>query len=595
MKMFKRCMAVLLAICFCLNSSAIASAAGTTVTVSTQKQLDKALKAGKATTIKIVTKKNVKITIPKSSKTKGIKLTVDAPKATVTNKSTFKSITISGDGVKTYTENGKNNSISVTGKNAKVVVSKNTTVKKVTLKGTKASVTVNNGSKITQVVSSKKNAQVTLKVNGQVGSVKVSSEGVKLTVSGNTDTVPVVVEKKNVKVTASVAVDLTLKETANVVLNKGSEGSEIKTESGADAKVTNNSSDEVSVTTPDGDVTVDSGDKVDTVEKPEPTPSTKPDPEPTTKPDPEPSPSTKPDGGSTGGSTGGGSTTVAVTKVELDRETAELEVGKEVQLTATVSPSNATNKTVTWTSSDEAVATVNAGLVKAVAKGTATITAKAGDKTATCVVTVGTGTENPDNPGDGETTPTIKLEPTTATVAVNGTVKLTATTNPEDAVVTWKSSNETIAKVEDGTVTGVKAGKATITATIEGAEPATCEITVTEEGEPEVPAGNVAVTITAEGATISGSAITITTVSPSAVKCTAKVTVDGKEVTENVTYEWKVTETAEVVQITDVDKAVVSVAGIKEGTCKLTVTATVNEEKKTATIDITVEEQKQNN
>lgn len=561
MKMFKRCMAVLLAICFCLNSSAIASAAGTTVTVSTQKQLDKALKAGKATTIKIVTKKNVKITIPKSSKTKGIKLTVDAPKATVTNKSTFKSITISGDGVKTYTENGKNNSISVTGKDAKVVVSKNTTVKKVTLKGTKASVTVNNGSKITQVVSSKKNAQVTLKVNGQVGSVKVSSEGVKLTVSGNTDTVPVVVEKKNVKVTASVAVDLTLKETANVVLNKGSEGSEIKTESGADAKVTNNSSDEVSVTTPDGDVTVDSGDKVDTVEKPEPTPSTKPDPEPTTKPDPEPSPSTKPDGGSTGGSTGGGSTTVAVTKVELDKETAELKVGEEVQLKATVSPSNATNKTVTWTSSDEAVATVNTGLVKAVAKGTATITAKAGDKTATCVVTV--------MAGDGETTPTITLEPT-ATVVVGSTVKLTATTNPENAVVTWKSSDETVATVENGTVTGVKVGKATITATIEGAEPATCEIEVT--GTSETPIGNVDVTI---AAVASGSAITV---SGAAVKYKAIVTVDTVETSGGVTYEWTLSDNLVLADGSTNTAAIISVTGTKAGDATLTVKVKVTKE-----------------
>lgn len=80
--------------------------------------------------------------------------------------------------------------------------------------------------------------------------------------------------------------------------------------------------------------------------------------------------------------------TVAVTGVSLDRETLTLAVGGSAALTATVAPDNATDKTVTWTTSNDQVATVDDGTVTAVAAGTATITAQAGEKTAVCEVTV---------------------------------------------------------------------------------------------------------------------------------------------------------------------------------------------------------------
>lgn len=88
--------------------------------------------------------------------------------------------------------------------------------------------------------------------------------------------------------------------------------------------------------------------------------------------------------------TADGSDPVAVTGVTLDQSEAEIAVGGTVTLTPTVSPSNATTKTVTWESSDDAVATVDGGVVTGVAEGTATITVKTtdGNKTATCEVTV---------------------------------------------------------------------------------------------------------------------------------------------------------------------------------------------------------------
>ena len=107
---------------------------------------------------------------------------------------------------------------------------------------------------------------------------------------------------------------------------------------------------------------------------PDPTPT--PDHDPTPTPDPDP---------------------VYVTSVELDQSELALTLGDRYTLKATVYPSHADNKAITWRSSDEAVATVEGGTVKAVGAGTATITVRTedGGHTATCVVTVTdpTGTE----------------------------------------------------------------------------------------------------------------------------------------------------------------------------------------------------------
>jgi uncharacterized protein YjdB len=87
--------------------------------------------------------------------------------------------------------------------------------------------------------------------------------------------------------------------------------------------------------------------------------------------------------------------TVSVTSVTLDRTSAELTVGDELTLTATVNPENATNKNVTWSSSNPSVATISNGKVTALKAGSATIIVSSvdGGKTATCEVMV---TENSD-------------------------------------------------------------------------------------------------------------------------------------------------------------------------------------------------------
>mgnify|MGYP001852239130 CR=1 FL=1 len=165
----------------------------------------------------------------------------------------------------------------------------------------------------------------------------------------------------------------------------------------------------------------------------------------------------------------GDSEVVDPVTVTISQETASVEVGSTVTLTATASDESA----ITWSSSDTDVATVSGGVVTGVSAGTATITATSGDATATCTVTV-TKTEDPTE----EVTITISQE--TASVEVGSTVTLTATASDESAI-TWSSSDTDVATVSGGVVTGVSAGTATITAT-SGDAKATCAITVVEAG-----------------------------------------------------------------------------------------------------------------
>ena len=158
-----------------------------------------------------------------------------------------------------------------------------------------------------------------------------------------------------------------------------------------------------------------------------------------------------------------------VTSVTLDKTSASLKVGETVSLAASVKPDDATDKTVTWSTSDASVATVSEGVVTAVKLGSANITAKAGEKEATCAITV-------------EATPVnfITLDKTSASLKVGETVTLTATVKPDDATdktVTWSTSDASVATVSEGVVTAVKLGSANITAKA-GEKEATCAITV---------------------------------------------------------------------------------------------------------------------
>lgn len=166
--------------------------------------------------------------------------------------------------------------------------------------------------------------------------------------------------------------------------------------------------------------------------------------------------------------------TVPVTSVSLNRNSASLVEGSTLQLSATVSPSNATNKTVNWSSSNTSVATVNSsGLVTAKAAGTAIITVSTADgaKTATCTVAVTAATVP---------VTSVSLNRTTLSLKQNETFQLTATVSPNNATysgLAWSSSNTVVAQVTSGLVRALQEGTATITVTA-GGKSATCTVTV---------------------------------------------------------------------------------------------------------------------
>ena len=170
----------------------------------------------------------------------------------------------------------------------------------------------------------------------------------------------------------------------------------------------------------------------------------------------------------------GGETDVAVKSVSLDKTSLTLVEGNSETLTATVTPDNAINKTVTWSSSNTAVATVENGVVKAVSAGTVTITATAGGKSATCAVTVSAAYV----PATA-----VQLSQETAEIRVGETLQLTATVKPDNATdktVRWSSSNAEIATVDaNGLVTGLKTGEVSIFAMTADNRGATCGVTVT--------------------------------------------------------------------------------------------------------------------
>ena len=169
---------------------------------------------------------------------------------------------------------------------------------------------------------------------------------------------------------------------------------------------------------------------------------------------------------------------VPVTSVSINSAPSTLNVGATGTLTATVGPEEATDKTVTWESSNPEVLAIDAttGAYEAKAGGTATVTVKAADgKTATCTVTVNT-------PYVPVTSVAIDNAPTNA-LGVGATGALTATVGPEgatDKTVTWASGNPDVLVIDatTGTYEAKAAGTATVTVTAADGKTATCTVTV---------------------------------------------------------------------------------------------------------------------
>lgn len=187
-------------------------------------------------------------------------------------------------------------------------------------------------------------------------------------------------------------------------------------------------------------------------------------------------------------------TNVPVTSVDVTPASVTINKGGTTTLTAEVGPENVTDRTVTWTSGDEQIATVDAnGVVTAVAGGTTQITARANDGSgysAKCTVTVNVPVTGLALYKSGENANTAAAS-ISATVEAEDTLTLVPVFTPNDASnqsITWSSNHENIATVSNaGVVTGVAEGTATITATANGGTniTATCTVTVASIPKPE--------------------------------------------------------------------------------------------------------------
>ena len=150
-------------------------------------------------------------------------------------------------------------------------------------------------------------------------------------------------------------------------------------------------------------------------------------------------------------------------------------VGGTARLQASISPSDATVKTVTWSSSNSAVVTVSdQGDLSAKAVGTAAVTAAAGGKSASATITV----VSPEISVERVSMDTDELY-----LYVGDSYTLTATVQPENATdksLSWASANIAIATVKNGVVQGVSEGETTVTATSSNGKSASCRVVVSE-------------------------------------------------------------------------------------------------------------------
>lgn len=251
---------------------------------------------------------------------------------------------------------------------------------------------------------------------------------------------------------------------------------------------------------------------------------------------------------------------ISVTGISLNKSSLSILVGTSETLTYTISPQNATNKNVTWQSSDNSVVTVQNGKITAKKVGTATITVSSSEYRAQCRVTV----------VDTVALKSISLNKTSLTIKEKSSEKLSVTFNPSTATnkkVTWRSSNTNIVTVDSsGNVTAIRPGSATITVVSnDGGYVATCKITVEE--------------ISKKVTSVSLDKKELNLVAGE--KSTLKVTVNP-DYAENKNVTWSSSNesiaTVQNGEITAIapgttEIKVTSVDGNKEAICKVTVTA----------------------
>ena len=243
-----------------------------------------------------------------------------------------------------------------------------------------------------------------------------------------------------------------------------------------------------------------------------------------------------------------------VSSVKLSKASATIKKGKTLTLKATVSPKSASNKTLTWKSSNKKVATVSSkGVVKAVNAGTAKITATANDgsgKKYTCTVKVNIPVSS------------VKLNKASAELTEGEAVTLKATVAPSNASnksVKWSTSNTKVATVSAGKVTAKSAGTATITAAAAdgSGKKAVCKITVKAKPviNPEVKVSNITLSLSDDTIYVGEKTKASVVVEPE--------NATNKEVVYSVSDE----------TVATIDAKTGAIEAKKEGTVKVTATA----------------------
>lgn len=250
-----------------------------------------------------------------------------------------------------------------------------------------------------------------------------------------------------------------------------------------------------------------------------------------------------------------------VASVTLSNSTLTLGVGTQQQLSATVNPANASDKQVTWKTSNESVATVDInGLVSAVGKGTAQITAtsREGNKAAVCNIEV------------RQYVNSITMDRASASLNIGVTLQLNATVNPADAnekSLLWSSSNASVASVsQNGLVNGLATGTTVITATSKDgtAVKGSCTITVKQ------PVSAISLNNSAMNLNLGSSGTLTVTVSPSNAS--------------NKNFSVRSSDTS-IATVTKSGQSVI-ISAIRLGTSKITVTSEDGSHE--ATCDVTV-------
>ncbi len=221
---------------------------------------------------------------------------------------------------------------------------------------------------------------------------------------------------------------------------------------------------------------------------------------------------------------------IPVESIMLSSTALTLDVGTESIISSVVLPTDATDKTVIWTSSDPTIATVTGGIIRGISAGTAEIKASSADGlvSSTCMVIV--------NPLVDDLT-SFSISKTSVSLKVGNSTTLKVSYEPSEAPVSvvWTSSDNSIATVTDGVVKAIAAGTATITASYTDKVTTwekTCKVTVTKATSSSGNSGN------------SGNTGTTTPSKPTTVKATGvKLDKNNFFIYLGETSTWKITPT----------------------------------------------------